>query len=140
MKQEKCEHEFVYDEQRRQAVCKKCSHVLTVEEKHAALEYANALRRAEEADAAESGCCNFCNNQLTADELSEMVKQNGGKPVVVFVYCIDNDGKLALDCGEWGMFDGRDFVSIGCEDDLSGYGERFVAYKEPLRKGGCDIE
>lgn len=69
---------------------------------------------------------------LTADDLCAMVKQNGGKPVVVFVYCFDKDGTLALDCGEWEMFDGRDFVCAGVEDDLRGYGERFVAYKEPL--------
>lgn len=86
----------------------------------------------DEAAAEESGCCNFCNNQLTEADLVEMVKQNGGKPVVVFVYCIDKDGTLALDCGEWEMFDGRDFVCAGVEDDLRGYGERFVAYKEPL--------
>ncbi len=45
-----CKHEFVYDELHREIVCKKCFHVLTKEEKQEALERANALRRAEEAD------------------------------------------------------------------------------------------
>jgi hypothetical protein len=44
----KCEHDFVYDELHRQLVCRRCGHVLTAEEKRYALEYANALRRAEE--------------------------------------------------------------------------------------------
>ena len=43
-----CKHEFAYDELRREFVCKKCFHVLTKEEKREALEYANALRRADE--------------------------------------------------------------------------------------------
>ena len=43
-----CKHEFVYDELRREHVCKKCGYVLTKEDKMALLEYANALRRAEE--------------------------------------------------------------------------------------------
>ena len=45
-----CKHEFVYSELNKEFVCKKCFHVLTKEEKRTALEYANALRRAEEAD------------------------------------------------------------------------------------------
>lgn len=51
MKQERCEHEYAYDELRGRYVCKKCFRVLTLEETRAALEYANARRRAEEADA-----------------------------------------------------------------------------------------
>lgn len=43
-----CKHEFVYDRQLSEAVCLKCGHVMTKEEKRAALEYANALRRQEE--------------------------------------------------------------------------------------------
>lgn len=45
-----CEHEFVYDELQGQYVCEKCGYVLTADEKRAALEHANALRRAEEAN------------------------------------------------------------------------------------------
>ena len=45
-----CKHEFAYDYQLREFVCLKCGHVLTREEKRAALEYANALRRREEAN------------------------------------------------------------------------------------------
>lgn len=44
-----CEHEFVDVPYSGQIICKKCGHVLTAEEKRAALEHANALRRAEEA-------------------------------------------------------------------------------------------
>ena len=46
-----CKCEFVYDELHGKIVCKKCFRVLTEEEKRELLEYANALRRAEEADA-----------------------------------------------------------------------------------------
>ena len=45
-----CKHEFVYNDQMREFVCNKCGHALTKEEKRYALEYANALRRAEEAN------------------------------------------------------------------------------------------
>ena len=44
-----CKHEFVYDELHREFVCRKCFHVITKEEKREALEYANTLRRTEEA-------------------------------------------------------------------------------------------
>ena len=45
-----CKHEFVYDWDCNETVCQKCCHVLTKEEKRYSLEYANALRRTEEAN------------------------------------------------------------------------------------------
>jgi hypothetical protein len=42
--------DFYYDENIREHVCRKCGYVLTKEDKRAALEYANALMRAEEAN------------------------------------------------------------------------------------------
>ena len=42
--------DFYYDENVGEFVCRKCGYILTKEDKRAALEYANALRRAEEAN------------------------------------------------------------------------------------------
>lgn len=44
-----CKCEFVYDELHGRIVCKKCFRVLTAKEKRELVEFANALRRAEEA-------------------------------------------------------------------------------------------
>ena len=49
-----CKCEFVYDELHGCIRCKKCLRVMTVEEKRALLEHANALLRAEEAE--KDGC------------------------------------------------------------------------------------
>jgi hypothetical protein len=65
---------------------------------------------------------------LTVCELADLAKD---KPVVVWTVCLDEETKQPdLSTGEWLMFDGRDFVAPGVEDDLSEYGTRFVAYRE----------
>ena len=43
-----CKHEFFEVPYTGKIVCRKCGHILSKEEKRDALEYANALRRAEE--------------------------------------------------------------------------------------------
>lgn len=43
-----CKHEFVYDEQIGEAVCRKCGYVITKEDKRKALENAMNLLRADE--------------------------------------------------------------------------------------------
>lgn len=49
-----CKHEFFEVPYTGKIVCRKCGHILSKEEKREALEYANALRRAEE-EAKEDG-------------------------------------------------------------------------------------
>ena len=45
-----CKHEFVYDEQIGEAVCRKCGYVITKEDKRKALENAMNLLRADECE------------------------------------------------------------------------------------------
>ena len=45
-----CYCDFYFDENIGEFVCSKCGYVMTKEDKFEMLEYANALRRAEEAD------------------------------------------------------------------------------------------
>lgn len=45
-----CKHEFAYDELHNCIRCKKCLRVLTAEEKRKLLNFANEIRRAEEAE------------------------------------------------------------------------------------------
>lgn len=45
-----CKHEFMWDEQLGEAVCRKCGQVATADNKKAALEYGMAMLRAEEAE------------------------------------------------------------------------------------------
>lgn len=43
-----CKHEFVYDEQIGEVVCRNCGHILTKEDKQKALEKSMNLLRADE--------------------------------------------------------------------------------------------
>lgn len=59
-----CKHEFVYDEQIGEAVCRKCGYVVTKEDKQAALEYSMAMLEAEEADSKDLKPCPFCGGKV----------------------------------------------------------------------------
>ena len=64
-------------------------------------------------------------HQLTVDELRR-VKNNS--PILVYTVCLDEDGSLLTDCGEWNMFDGHAFIGDGVYGTLENYGKTFIAF------------
>ena len=62
-----------------------------------------------------------------------------GRPVLVYVICVDEAGQLYNpECGEWEMFYDDDFIADGTYDIADNYGRTFVAFWDV--PGRCDYE
>lgn len=62
--------------------------------------------------------------------LEELYAVRNREPILVYAVCIDDETKQPdFELAEWQIFDGYVFYNDESRDDLSNYGERFVAYR-----------
>ena len=68
------------------------------------------------------------NNPIRLEELRAAA---AGRPALVYVLCVDEDGRVCVErpeYGEWEMYFDDEFVGNGTYDTAANYGRTFVAF------------